>query len=301
MNIEEPEYSTEDAHGNHSAFDKDICKALAVATLGANAKFTVVSYRDERDALKALKAGEIEALATGTVNLVNTADTALGFSRPVFYDYQGLLVNKTMGINSSKDLAGKKVCFLTGTELEYQLEGYRNRAQIPWLRFPFSEEGEMEVALVTRNCAAVSADVSQLAYERSTFKNMARNFEILPDVIAKDPLAVTFRSDDPQWARIVDWSVEILIEAEEEGVTQANVAEMKKSEDPLVQRLLGTHHGWWQSIGLEDGWAANVIEAVGNYGEIFDRDLGSRSPMGLVRGPNELWTHGGLMYALPMR
>ncbi|HEY1159290.1 MAG TPA: hypothetical protein VGE83_01590, partial [Terracidiphilus sp.] len=151
------------------------------------------------------------------------------------------------------------------------------------------------------NCAAITADVSQLGYERIAFKSMARNFEILPDVIAKDPLAPTYRLDDPQWAAIVNWVVEALIQAEESGVTQRNLAEMKKSDDPVVQRLLGTHRGYGQYLGLDDAWAANVIEAVGNYGEIFDRDLGPESTMKLVRGPNNLWTQGGLIYALPIR
>jgi general L-amino acid transport system substrate-binding protein len=224
INTEEPEYSTQDAHGNHGAFDLDICKAVAVAVLGTNAKFTVKPYRDEQDALTALKSGEIALLATGSPNYINTTNAGLGFSRPVFYDYQGFLVNKTMGIRSPKDLAGKKICFLGGTEIEAQIQGYMKREKIDWLPFPFQEEGEMEAAFITHNCAAITADVSQLAYERIAFKSMARDFEILPDVVAKDPLAPTYRLDDLQWAAIVNWTVESLIQAEESGVTQANIA-----------------------------------------------------------------------------
>ena len=303
VNTEEPEYSTQDAHGNHSVFDVDICKAVAVAVLGPNAKFTVKSFRDEQDALKALKAGEIALLATGSPNLINTANTGFGFAPPIFYDYQGFLVNKTMGITSPKDLAGKKICFLGGTEIETQLESYMQREKIKWLPFPFEEEGEMEAAFVTRNCAAITADVSQLAYERLGFKSVAKNFEILPDVIAKDPLAPAYTLDDPRWATIVNWTVEALIQAEESGVTQVNVNEMKKSnnEDMVIRRLLGTQRGYGQLIGLDDAWAARVIEAVGNYGEMYERDLGSGSVMKLPRGANNLWTQGGLMYALPIR
>jgi general L-amino acid transport system substrate-binding protein len=301
INTEEPEYSTQDSHGNHSAFDMDICKAVAVAVLGQNAKFTVAPFRDEQDALKALKSGEIALLATGSSNLINTANASFGLARPIFYDYQGFLVNKTMGIASPKDLAGKKICFLGGTEIENQLEGYMKREKIKWLPFSFQEEGEMEAAFITRNCAAITADVSQLAYERIAFKGMARDFEILPNVIAKDPLSPTYRLDDPQWAAIVNWTVEALVQAEESGVTQANLAEMKKSDDPVIQRLLGIQRGYWQFIGLDDNWVASVIEAVGNYGEMFERDLGSGSVMKLARGPNNLWTQYGLMYALPIR
>lgn len=308
INIEEPEYSTQDAHGNHSVFDADICKAMAVAVLGSNAKFTIVPFRDEQDALKALKSGQIALLATGSPNFINTTsfnttNVGFGFARPIFYDYQGFLVNKTMGINSPQDLAGKKICFLGGTEIEAQLESYMQREKIKWLPFPFEEEGEMEAAFVTRNCAAITANVSQLAYERLGFKSMAKNFEILPDVIAKDPLAPTYILDDPQWGTIVNWTVEALIQAEESGVTQANLAgtKMKKSDDVVVRRLLGLQRGYGQLIGLDDAWAARVIEAVGNYGEIFERDLGSGSVMKLARGANNLWTHGGLIYALPIR
>jgi general L-amino acid transport system substrate-binding protein len=281
----------------------DICKAVAVAVLGSNAKFTVKSFRDEQDALKALKSGEIALLATGSPNFVNSANKGFGFARPIFYDYQAFFVNKTMGITSPKDLAGKKICFISGNEMEEQLTSYMEREKIKWLPFPFQEEGEMEAAFVTGNCAALSADVSQLAYERLGFKNMAKNFEILPDVIAKDPLAPAYRLDDPQWATIVNWTVEALIQAEESGVTQANLADMKmkKSDDVVIRRLLGLQHGYGQLIGLDDAWAARVIEAVGNYGEMFERDLGSGSVMKLPRGANNLWTQGGLMYALPIR
>ena len=301
INIEEPEYSTQDAHGNHSVFDADICKAVAVAVLGPNAKFTVVPFRDEQDALKALKSGTIALLATGSPNFMNAATMSFGFTRPIFYDYQGFLVNKTLGIASPKDLAGKKICFLGGTEIEMQIQSYMEREKIDWLPFSFQEEGEMEAAFVTRNCAAITADVSQLAYERLGFKSVAKNVEILPDVIAKDPLAPTYRLDDPQFAAIVNWTVEALIQAEESGVTQANVEVMKKSDDMVVRRLLGVHRGYGQLIGLDDAWAARVIEAVGNYGEMFEHDLGSGSVMKLPRGANKLWTEGGLMYALPMR
>ena len=301
IDTEEPEYSTQDAHGNRGAFDLDICKAVAVAVLGPNAKFTVKQFSDEQDSLKALKAGEIALLATASPNYINTANAGFGFSRPIFYDYQGFLVNRTLGIHAPRDLAGKKICFLAGTETEIELHGYMKREKIDWLPFPFQEEGEMEAAFVTNNCAAVSADVSQLGYERIAFKGLAHNFEILPEVIAKDPLSAAYRQDDAQWAAIVDWTINALIQAEESGVTQANVAEMKKSGDPIIERLLGTHHGYGQFLGLDDAWAANVIEAVGNYGEIYERGLGKESKMNLVRGPNNLWTHGGLMYALPIR
>lgn len=300
-NIEQPEFSIADAHGNHAAFDVDLCQAVATAVLGKGAKLTVVPYRAEKDALAALESGKIVLLATGSANLVNRARSGLGFSRPVLYDYQGFMVRKNSGVASARDLAGKKICALGGTEIEEQLAAFMGRQGISYLPFPFSEEGEMEAAFVTGNCAAITADVTQLAYERIAFKQLAASFVILPDVVAKDPLAVAYRRGDPQWAAIIDWVVEALIQAEESQITQANLAAMRQNGDPVVRRLLGTQRGYGQYLGLRDGWAAEVIEAVGNYGEIFARDLGPRSPLHLDRGPNELWTHGGLMVALPMR
>jgi general L-amino acid transport system substrate-binding protein len=301
INNELPEYSLQDAHGSHALLDMDFCKALAVAVLGANAKFTIVTYLDEEDALKALTTGAIDALATGSPNFVNSTRETFGFAPPIFYDYQGFLVSKTMGITSPKDLARQKICFLGGTDIEAELAGYMQREKINYLPFAFSEEGEMEAAFVTGNCAAISADVSQLSYELLYFKNRAKDFTILPDVIAKDPLAPTYRLDDSQWAAIVNWTVEALIQAEESGVTQANLAEMMKSDDLIIRRLLGVQRGYGQLLGLDDAWAARAIEAVGNYGEMFERDLGSGSERKLPRGANNLWTHGGLMYAFPMR
>ena len=303
VNIEEPEYTIQDAHGNRAAFDADLCKAVAVAVLGPNAKFKVVPFRDEADSLKALRGGEIDLLATASINLRTTgANSGLGFTRPALYDNQGLLVNKTMGISTARDLAGKKVCFIVDSEYGDQATAYMDREKIKWIPGPFSEEGEMEAAFVTRNCAAVTADVTQLASERIGFRGMAKNFEILPEAIAKDPLAPAYRLDDPQWASVINWTVEALIQAEESGVTQRNVAEMKRgSDDLVVRRLLGTQKGYGQFLGLDDDWAARVIEAVGNYGEMFERDLGAGSPMRLARGANNLWTNGGLMYAAPMR
>jgi general L-amino acid transport system substrate-binding protein len=300
VDTEEPEWTLTDAHGNHSAFDNDICKAVAVAVLGANAKATIKYFRDEASSLAALKSGAIDVLATGSLNFRND-NGSFSFSRPIFYDFQGFLTDKSLGITSPRDFAGKKVCFLTGTEIEAQVNNYMEREKINFLRAPFSEEGEMEAALVTGNCAAITADVSQLAYERIAFRHLASKYVIMPDLIANDPLAPVVRAEDPQWRAIVDWTMQALIQAEELGIAQSNVKEMKKSEDIVVRRLLGAHRGWGQFLGLDDEWAARAIEAVGNYGEMFERDLGSGSSMRLDRGVNNLWNHGGLMFSDPIR
>ncbi len=301
VDFEEAEYSNSDSHGNHSAFDLGLCQAVAVAVLGQNAVAKIVPYRDEQDALAGVQSGEVAVLATGSLNYLNAAQHQLGFSRPVFYDYQGFLVNRGDNIRSSADLAGKKTCFLIGGEGELEIQAYMKRKNMKWLPFPFSEEGEMEAALITHHCDAITADVSQLAYERIAFRSMASSYEILPDVVAEDPLALSYRTDDPQWATIVNWVANALILAEESGITQANLPVMLKSEDLAIRRLLGTQRGYGQYLGLDDAWAARVIAAVGNYGELYERTLGSGSIMRLPRGMNALAGKGGLLYAEPVR
>lgn len=307
IDFEEAEYSTADAHGNHSRFDLDLCKAIAVAALGPNAQFKAVPFRAEQDALDALRSREIDVLATASVNFQNTATLGLGFATPIFHDHQAFLVNRGSGFHSARDLAGRKICFLGGTEYEQQLQAFMARTGIPYLPFSFQEEGEMEAAFITGNCAAVTADLSQLAYERLAFASTRAMYEMLPDVVAPDPLAPAFRRDDPQWASLVRWTVQALLLAEAVGVTQANVLSRQAAADPAhsldiaTARLLGSLRGYGQSLGLPDDWAVPVIQAVGNYGELFERTLGSGSVMKLPRGADALWTDGGVLDPLPIR
>jgi len=167
--------------------------------------------------------------------------------------------------------------------------------------FPFEEQGEMEAALVSGHCAAMTGDISQLANARAAFHGRVNNFKILPETITLDPLAPAYAQGDPRWGDIVNWVISALIQAEASGVTQINVDVMRASEDPVVSRLLTKAGGVGRALGLDDDWAVHVIKAVGNYGEIFERDLGQRSPFKLDRGINALWTKGGLMYPRPSR
>ena len=301
VDFEQVEYSTEDAHGNHSLFDLELCKAVAVASLGPAAKFDVIPFRDESDALKGLKAGEADVLATASLNYMNLVSSHLAFTSPVFFDRQGFLVNHAAGIHSAQDLRGRKVCFIGGTELEIQLTGFMERSHINFLPFSFQEEGEMEAAFITGNCAAITADISQLAFERIAFKTVPTSFDILPDTIAEDPLAIAYRPEDQQWSMLLSTVVSSLLQAEASGITQANVLSFRNSTDPVIQRLLGTTHGYGQYLGLPDSWLVPVLQAVGNYGELFDRTLGDRSVMKLQRGPNNLASNGGLMSPTPIR
>jgi general L-amino acid transport system substrate-binding protein len=307
INREEPEYSYEDAHGNRAAFDKDICRAVAVAAIGPNAKVEVIPYPDEPASFKALRSGAVDLVATATPLLAyrpaQNGEAGLGFGPVVFYDSQGLLALGSLNATSAKDLKGKKICFIGGTQIEINLWGWAKRENFDFIPFPFREQGEMEAALATSNCAAVSADLTQLAGLGDVFARHDKRLTVLPEVIAKDPLAPAYRSNDLQWAAVVDATINALIQAEESGVTQANIDSFKQSETPEIQTLTGTGRGagLGRLLGLDPEWAARAIRSVGNYGEIFDRDLGKDSPLKLPRSLNAQWTQGGLLYASPLR
>lgn len=298
---EEEDYSRAEDHGNRAALDLDLCKAVAVAILGEHANFVIHAEPDEPAGINDLRAGKIDLLATGSTILGNEAGTGLGFTRPVFYDGETLLLKNDPSVHSARDLAGKKICFLIETGSETGLHAYAAREHISFIWYPFSEAGEMDAAFFTGNCAAIASDETQLANIRGIVRGRTSAYTILPELFTKDPLAPVYRLDDAQFASIVNWTVEVLIQAEESGISEKNVDTMSGSEDPDVRLLLGGPLGTGSQLGLSDTWGANVIRAVGNYGEIFQRDTGEGSPLHLDRGLNNLWSHGGLMYALPLR
>ena len=295
---EEEDYSRATDHGNRAAFDIDLCKAVAVAVLGPGAKLLLQSYPDENYAVRALRTGEIDMLATATDSISNTAVDIL-FTRPVFYDGQGILTTNDPARRTPLDLAGKKVCFLTGSAAEEGLHAYAREHNITYIWYPFSEAGEMEAAFFTGNCDAVSGDVSQLANTRTIDPRRANDFKVLPQLIRQDPLATATLGGDVRFSAIVRWTMETLVAAESLGVTMGNAKSVATSTTrPEVQAVLGQRFGSGTALGLDPYWGVNVVAAVGNYGEIFDRDLGARSTLGLDRGENRLWTDGGLMYGL---
>ncbi len=184
---------------------------------------------------------------------------------------------------------------------EENLKTYMRNRHIAYQPYPFEEQGEMEAAFYTNQCEVYTADITQLAVTRAKFRALAKNFVILPERISEDPLAPAYRLDDPQWAAVVTWTINALIQAEESGVSRANLAASRAGTDPVVQRLLGAKGHIGHALGLADDWAARAIAAVGNYGEMFDRDLGAGSRLKLDRGVNALSTKGGLLYAWPIR
>ncbi len=296
---EEEDYSRATDHGNRAAFDLDMCKAVAVAALGAGAHFTLNVFPDEPMAVKALRAGKIDLLASASPTVANTA-AGIGFGPVTFHDGLSILFLNNPAIRTAPDLAGKKICFVITSGSESALKAYAARKHISYIWYPFSEVGEMEAAFFTGNCAGLAGDVSQLANTRAIDRARAPEFPILPQVLHGDPLAPAYRGDDPQFGAIVHWTVQTLIAAEKLGVTQGNVDAMEKGDDEEIVQLLGQRFGTGALLGLDDHWGLKVLKAVGNYGEMFDRDLGAGSPLRIDRGEDRLWSTGGAQDAAPI-
>jgi len=295
------EYSTADGHGNRAQFDADLCTAVAVAVLGPKAKVSLTAYPDEPKSLEALRKGEVDLVPTATPDFGNTVMSGLNFGYPILFDAQSFIVLKSLHIKSANELSGRRICYLDSTGVADNLHDFAARGTFDFKPFPFTEQGEMEAAFITNNCQAMASDITQLANMRLAFRRLADNYEIIPDNIAPDPLAPVYAANDRDWSAIIQWTMQALIMAEAEGITRANVDSKLKSEEYRVQRLLGVTTGYGNKLKLADDWALNVIRAVGNYGEIYDRDLGMNSPLKIPRGPNELMIHGGLLYPLPLR
>jgi general L-amino acid transport system substrate-binding protein len=300
VNTNTDDWSKHEPHGDLAAFEVDICKAIAAAVLGSADKARFVAFNDDDESAAGLRAGKVDVLALSTPSIAG-ASAGFGFGPIIFYDAEGFLVPKSSNISRASELAGKKICFMGSTGPEENLKVFLGQRNIAYQPYPFEEQGEMEAAFYTNQCQVYAADMTELAVTRLKFRAAAKNYVILPERIVEDPIAPAFRAKDPQWAAIVTWTINALIEAERYGVTRANLAARRASSDPDIQRLLGIRGHAGRALGLSDAWAAQAIGAVGNYGEIFDRDLGAGSPLKLERGLSALWTRGGLLYAPPVR
>jgi general L-amino acid transport system substrate-binding protein len=301
LNRDEADYSKINTHGNLAAFGADVCKAVAVAVLGRAGQVRVAALPDEARALLELKAGDADLVPGASPTLTNRALYSVSFGPTVYFDGQGFLVRQASGVRKIEDFAGKQICFIGGTEAEFNLTAALAARHIAFIPFPFEEQGEMEAALFTGHCAAISANLSQLANTLYGFRKDRDRYVIATETLSDDPLAPAYRADDPHWAAIVDWTIEALIEAEERGITASNVEALRQSGDPAIRRLLGSVPGSGHLLGLDDAWVVHVIAAVGNYGEIFERDLGPQSPLKLERGVNRPRSQGGLLMRQPMR
>jgi general L-amino acid transport system substrate-binding protein len=294
-------FAQPDNQGRYTGLDVDICKALAAAIFGDVDKVKYVPLTAQQR-FTALQSGEVDLLSRNTTwTLLRDTDLGLNFTAVVFYDGQGFMVPKKLGVKSAKELNGATVCVQPGTTTELNLADYFRANKMQFKPVVIEKLDEVENAFFSGRCDAYTTDRSGLAATRAARAPKPDDYVILPEVISKEPLAPAVRQGDDQWNDIVRWTIYALFEAEEKGVTSKNVDEMTKSDDPTIKRLLGVTPGMGKALGVDEKWAYNAIKAVGNYGEIFERNVGEGSPLKLDRGPNNLWTQGGLIYAMPIR
>ncbi|MGE3540700.1 MAG: amino acid ABC transporter substrate-binding protein [Candidatus Tectimicrobiota bacterium] len=290
-------FATPGSDGKWRGFDIDYCRALAVAVLHDPDK---VEFRplSAQARFTALQSKEVDVLSRNTTWTLNR-DTALGlnFSVTLFYDGQGLMVPTRLKAKSARDLAGATICVQTGTTTELNLADYFRRLNLKFTPKVFEQMEQTYGAYESGQCDAVTSDISQLLAQKSTLKQ-PNDHVVLGDVMSKEPLGPAVRHGDDQWSDIVKWVAFGLIQAEEFGLTSQNLASFAESKDPNIRRFLGVEGGLGSMLGLSDDFMARIIRAVGNYGEIFDRNL---QPLNLSRGVNALWTQGGLLYAPPFR
>lgn len=295
-------FGAPDDQGNWKGLDVDYCRAVAAAVFGdpSKVKYTGLSAKER---FTALQSKEIDLLARNSTATMSR-DTQLGitFTGVNYYDGQGFMVKKSLGVSSAKELNGASVCVQSGTTTELNLADYFKANGLTFNAVVFEKQEEADAAYDAGRCDAYTTDASGLYSIRLKMTNPDDSL-VLPEIISKEPLGPAVRQGDDQWESIVRWTGYALIIAEEFGVTQANVDEMKSSANPEVQRLLGVGAGvdFGTPIGLSKDWAINVIKGVGNYGEIFDRNVGAGSPLKIARGLNALWSKGGLQYAPPIR
>lgn len=293
-------FSMPDEKGQWKGLDVDTARAIAAAVFGDATKIKFVPLTAVQR-LPALQSKEVDVLCRNTTQtLLRETTNGLNFAHVNFYDGQGFMVPKKLGIKSAKELSGATVCVLPGTTTELNAADFFRKNNLQWKPVVIEQTTELNKAFFSGRCDVLTSDVSQLAGHRAVAPN-PRDYVILPEVISKEPLAPVVRHGDDQWFDIVNWTVMALIQAEEFGISSKNVDEMLKSTDPEIQRFLGVTPGLGAALGLDDKWAYNIIKQVGNYGEIFERNVGPQTSLAMERGLNALWTKGGLMYAAPFR
>ena len=293
-------FAAPDANGKWQGFDVDVCYALGAAIFGDPTKVEFTPTTGETR-FTALASGEIDVLIrNSTWTFTRDVDLKLDFVAVNYYDGQGFIVSKDLGVTSAKELDGATVCIQTGTTTELNLADFFKANGLNYQPVPIQTEAEARQQFLGGACDAYTTDASGLAAARSTYPNPG-NYIILPEIISKEPLGPVVRHGDNQWADIVRWTFYALVEAEELGVTKANIDEMKGSQNPEVRRLLGVEGDLGKMFGLPTDWAYQAIKANGNYGEIFAATIGEGTPSNLARGLNAQWKDGGLMYAPPFR
>ena len=295
-------FSAADSQGNWSGLDVDVCKAIAAAMLGDPNKVKYVPLNAQQR-FTALQSGEIDILSRNTTwTLTRDASLGMHFTGTTYYDGQGFMVPAKGKIKSAKQLKGATVCVQSGTTTEKNLTDFSRANKLDIKPVVFEKQEAATGAYFSGRCQAFTTDASGLASIRNKEAKNPADHLVLPELISKEPLGPSVRRGDDEFFAIAKWVVFALIEAEEYGITQAKVDELAKtSTDPVVGRILGTTEDTGKLVGLDKSWAANAIKAVGNYGEIFERNVGPKSALGMPRGNNNLWNKGGFMYAPPVR
>jgi len=295
-------FSEPDSSGRWQGFDVAVCRAVAAAVLGdADAVEFIPTTGKTR--FTSLASGEIDMLARNTTwTLSRDADLKFDFVGVNYYDGQGFMVPKALGVTSAKDLDGATVCIQTGTTTELNLADFFRANNISYEPVPIETNAEAIQQYLAGACDAYTTDASGLAASRATFPAPSDHV-VLPEIISKEPLGPLVRHGDNDWGDIVMWTLNALIAAEEYGITSANIAELSAAPggNPEINRLLGTEGELGGMMGLSNDWAKNAIAANGNYGEIFEANIGEATPIGIARGLNAQWTNGGLLYAPPFR
>src|SRR5678816_213135 len=301
VNTSGPGFSNADSQGKWTGLDVDFCKAVAAAVLNDASKVKFVPLNSQQR-FSSLQAGEIDVLSrNSTWTLTRDASLGVVFTGINYYDGQGFMVPKKLKIDHINKLNGATVCVQAGTTSEKNVADYFGAHGMKYKSVVFDTAEAITSAFFAGRCQVYTTDMSDLAGARSKAPN-ADDYVILPEVISKEPLGPSVRRGDDEWFGIVRWTLFAMLEAEEDGLTQANVDEQKTSnKDPGVQRLLGVSEDTGKLLGLDAEWAYRIVKQVGNYGESFERNLGPKAPIGLPRGVNNLWTKGGLMYAPPLR
>jgi general L-amino acid transport system substrate-binding protein len=293
-------FGVPDAQGNWTGLDVDLCRAIAAAIFNDATKVRFIPL-SAKDRFTALQSGEVDVLVRNTTWTMSR-DTQLGldFTGVNYYDGQGFLVRKKLGVASAKELNGASVCTQQGTTTELNLADFFRANNLKYEVVAFATAAETFDAYNSGRCDAFTTDASGLYSERLKAANPDEHI-VLPEIISKEPLGPSVRHGDNQWGDIVRWTHYAMLNAEELGVTKANVDQMTKSDNPEIKRMLGSEGKFGEATGLTNDWAFRIIKHVGNYGEIFEKNVGQGSPLKIQRGQNALWTKGGLQYAPPIR
>lgn len=296
-----PGFSFPDDKGKWSGLDVDVCRAIAAAIFGdaGKVKFTPLNAKER---FTALQSGEVDVLSRNTT-WTQTRDTSLGlnFTGVTYYDGQGFMVKKDLGVKSAKELDGAAVCIQAGTTTELNLDDYFRSNNMKYTPITYDKGAETVKGFEAGRCDVLTSDQSQLYALRIQLKD-PNSAMVLPEVISKEPLGPLTRQGDDEWFNVVKWSLFAMVQAEDMGISSKNVDDLKaNSKDPGIRRMLGLEGIGGKGLGLPNDWVYQIVKQVGNYGEAFDRNVGADSPLKISRGLNALWTQGGLQYAPPFR